>query len=243
MKPILNVNSVSKFFGGVAANKDVTFTVNTGEILGLIGPNGAGKTTLFNCITGYYPPCKGEVIFDGRITSGRNPDYLCSVGMCRTWQKVKPLAGMNVLQNVMVGAFCHANSVRQASEIAHQQLKAVGLSHRHDQLANALSIGEKKKLEVARALATNPKLLLLDEICGGLNQTETEDVLVLINGLKTKGISIVFIEHDMKAVTRICDRIVVLNSGEKIAEGTPANVMTNRAVISAYLGDEGVTSC
>jgi branched-chain amino acid transport system ATP-binding protein len=243
MKHILNIKNLSMLFGGVSANKNVSFDVQTDEILGLIGPNGAGKTTLFNCISGYYPPTSGDVIFEGRHVVGHTPDYLCRVGMCRTWQKVKPLSGMSVAQNVMIGAFSQTNSVQQATEIAYRQLSAVGLVDRAEMFASALSIGEKKKLEVARALATSPKLLLLDEICGGLNQTETEDILILISDIRKKGVSVIFIEHDMKAVISICDRVVVLNSGEKIAEGKPSDVMRNRTVITAYLGDEEPKPC
>ena len=235
-KRILYVDRVSKFFGGVAANLDVTFNVFEGEVVGLIGPNGAGKTTLFNCISGFYAPTKGEILFDGNLVTGQSQDKLCRAGMCRTWQKVKPLIGMSVLQNVMIGAFSQSHDTDKVKEIARKQLQVVGLGDKEQHFAGVLSIGDKKKLEVARALATKPKLLLLDEICGGLNQSETESILQMITAVKKRGVSIVFIEHDMKAVTRISDRIVVLSGGEKIAEGTPSEVMSNAEVISAYLG-------
>src|SRR5471030_2117370 len=160
---ILEIKHVSKFFGGLAANSDVSFDMTEGMIMGLIGPNGAGKTTLFNCITGYYPPSKGEVIFDGRIMNGLQPDAVCKLGMARTWQKVRPLAKMSVVDNVMVGALCRTNSLKKARKMAMEQLHVVRLEQRTDVLAGSLPIGERKKLEVARVLATQPRLLLLDE--------------------------------------------------------------------------------
>jgi branched-chain amino acid transport system ATP-binding protein len=235
---ILEINHVSKFFGGLAANSDVTFTMDEGMTMGLIGPNGAGKTTLFNCITGYYPPSRGEVLFKGRRMNGLQPDRICKLGMARTWQKVRPLAKLTVLDNVMVGALCRTGSLKTAREIAHEQLKIVGLTHKDNFLAGGLPIGERKKLEVARVLATKPELLLLDEVMGGLNPSESEDIIQLILDIKRRGITQMVIEHDMKAIMRISDRIVVINSGEKLAEGTPAEIVNNPAVIEAYLGSE-----
>src|SRR5229473_1422692 len=159
---ILEIKHVSKFFGGLAANSDVSFDVEERTIVGLIGPNGAGKTTLFNCITGYYPPSKGEIIFDGRRMNGLLPDRVCKLGMVRTWQKVRPLTNLSVLDNVVVGALCRTNSVKEARDAAYHQLRVVRLEERATALAGALPIGDRKKLEVARALATRPKLLLLD---------------------------------------------------------------------------------
>ena len=165
---ILEINRVSKFFGGLAANSDVAFEMQQGMIMGLIGPNGAGKTTLFNCITGYYPPSRGEIIFDDKRMNGLNPDAVCKLGMARTWQKVRPLAKMSVVDNVMVGALCRTNSLKQARKSALEQIAVVHLENRIDVRAGSLPIGERKKLEVARVLATRPKLLLLDEVMGGL---------------------------------------------------------------------------
>ena len=235
---ILEINHVSKFFGGLAANSDVSFEMTEGMIMGLIGPNGAGKTTLFNCITGYYPPSKGEVIFDGRRMNGLQPDAVCKLGMARTWQKVRPLAKMTVVDNVMVGALCRTNSLKVAREMAMEQVRVVRLEHRADFLAGGLPIGERKKLEVARVLATQPKLLLLDEVMGGLNPAESEEVIQLILDIKKIGITQMVIEHDMKAIMRISDRIVVLNSGEKLAEGLPDEIVKNPEVVAAYLGSE-----
>ena len=234
---ILEIKSVSKFFGGLAANSDVSFAVEEGTIMGLIGPNGAGKTTLFNCITGYYPPSKGEVIFDGRRMNGLQPDKVCMLGMVRTWQKVRPLAKLSVIDNVMVGALARTSSLKHARELAMEQLKVVRLEHRVDFLAGGLPIGERKKLEVARALATQPKLLLLDEVMGGLNPAESEEIIQLILDIKQHGLTQMVIEHDMKAIMRISDRIVVLTSGEKLTEGTPQEVVSNQDVIDAYLGE------
>ena len=235
---ILEIKHVSKFFGGLAANSDVSFEMVTGMIMGLIGPNGAGKTTLFNCITGYYPPSRGEILFDGHRMNGLNPDAVCKLGMARTWQKVRPLAKMSVVDNVMVGALCRTNSLKKARDMAMEKIKVVGLEKRVKVLAGSLPIGERKKLEVARVLATKPKLLLLDEVMGGLNPAESEEIIQLILDIKNLGITQKVIEHDMKAIMRISDRIVVLNSGEKLAEGNPQEIVSNKAVVDAYLGGE-----
>ncbi|MCM0083407.1 ABC transporter ATP-binding protein [Geomonas sp. Red32] len=234
---ILEIKHVSKFFGGLAANSDVSFEVAQGSIMGLIGPNGAGKTTLFNCITGYYPPSRGDVIFKGNRMNGLQPDRVCKLGMARTWQKVRPLAKMTVLDNVMVGALCRTSSLKAAREIAMEQLHVVRMEHKAGFLAGGLPIGERKKLEMARVLATTPELLLLDEVMGGLNQAESEEIINLILDIKKRGVTQMVIEHDMKAIMRISDRIVVLTSGEKLTEGTPEEVVTNQQVIDAYLGE------
>ena len=235
---MLVIDHVSKFFGGLAANSDVSFSMDRGMIMGLIGPNGAGKTTLFNCITGYYPPSKGEVLFKDTRLNGMQPDGVCRLGMVRTWQKVRPLAKLSVLDNVMVGALVRTASLRIAREAAMEQLGIVRLQHKAAMLAGGLPIGERKKLEVARALATRPEMLLLDEVMGGLNPAESEEIIQLILGLKRHGLTQMVIEHDMKAIMRISDRIVVLNSGEKLAEGTPQKVASDPDVIAAYLGEQ-----
>jgi branched-chain amino acid transport system ATP-binding protein len=235
---ILEIRHVSKFFGGLAANSDVSFVVEAGTIMGLIGPNGAGKTTLFNCITGYYPPSKGEVLFDGRKMNGLEPDAVCRLGMVRTWQKVRPLTNMTVIDNVMVGALCRTHSLRKARLVAMDQLRVVRLEEKAGMLAGALPIGERKRLEVARALATKPKLLLLDEVMGGLNPAESEEIIRLILDIRVEGLTQMVIEHDMKAIMRLSDRIVVLNSGEKLAEGSPSEIVRNPQVVEAYLGPE-----
>ena len=239
MSALLEVRNVSKFFGGVRANHDVTFSVEPGIVLGLIGPNGAGKTTLFNCITGFYPPTRGDVFFDGQRINGYPPDKVCKLGMARTWQKVRPLAKLTVLENAVVGALCRTNSVAKAQEIALEQLRVVGMEKRAPALAGGLPIGERKKLELARVLATRPRMILLDEVMGGLNARESEEIIQLILDVKKRGLTQVVIEHDMKAIVRTCDRIVVLNSGEKLAEGTPQQIVNDPRVMAAYLGDSG----
>jgi branched-chain amino acid transport system ATP-binding protein len=233
---MLEIRNLSKFFGGLAANANVSFDVPEGTVMGLIGPNGAGKTTLFNCITGYFAPSAGEVVFDGRRMNGLKPDKVCRLGMARTWQKVRPLTNMTVLDNVVVGALCRTTSVRSARDVAMEQLRVVGLEHKAGLHAGALPIGERKRLEVARVLATKPKLVLLDEVMGGLNPAESEDIIRLIMDIRARGITQMVIEHDMKAIMRMSDRIVVLNSGEKLAEGSPDEIVNNPHVIEAYLG-------
>ena len=233
---ILEIKHVSKFFGGLAANSDVSFDIEQGMIMALIGPNGAGKTTLFNCITGYYPPSNGEIRFQGQRMNGLQPNAVCKLGMVRTWQKVRPLAKMSVLDNVIVGALCRTNSLKVASGMAMEQIRIVKLGHRAQFQAGGLPIGERKKLEVARVLATQPKLLLLDEVMGGLNPAESEEIIQLILEIKKHGITQMVIEHEMKAIMRISDRIVVLNSGEKLAEGAPQEIVSNPDVVAAYLG-------
>jgi branched-chain amino acid transport system ATP-binding protein len=233
---LLEIRHVFKFFGGLAANSDIVCSVESGRIMGLIGPNGSGKTTLFNCITGYYPPSKGEIIFKGQRINGLKPDRVCKLGMARTWQKVRPLAKLSVLENVMVGALARTPSLKVAREAALHQLELMRMEKKTNSLAGSLSIGERKKLEVARVLATRPELLLLDEVMGGLNPVESEEIIQLILEIKKRGLTQVVIEHDMKAIMRISDRVMVLNSGEKLAEGTPQEVVRNPDVVTAYLG-------
>jgi len=234
---MLEIKNVSRFFGGLAANSNISFSLEEGTIMGLIGPNGAGKTTLFNCITGYYAPSRGDILFRGQRMNGLRPDKICKLGMARTWQIVRPLAKMSVLDNVMVGALLRTNSLNTARELAREQLKVVRLDSKATSLAGGLPIGERKKLEMARVLATQPSLLLLDEVMGGLSPTESEEIIQLVLNIKKSGITQMVIEHQMRAIMRISNRIVVLSSGEKLAEGTPQEVANNRAVIDAYLGE------
>jgi branched-chain amino acid transport system ATP-binding protein len=235
---LLEVRHVSRYFGGLAGNSDVTFSVAKGTVTGLIGPNGAGKTTLFDCITGFYPPSRGEIVFRGKRLNGMSPDKVCKLGMVRTWQKAKPLASLSVHDNALVGALCRAPSLKDARLAADQVLKFVNLSHKSNFLAGSLTIGERKRLEIARALATKPMLLLLDEVMGGLNPAERRGIIRLILGLRKIGMTLIVIEHDTHAIMQISDRVIVLNSGRKLMEGKPADVVSNSAVIEAYLGTE-----
>ena len=237
---LLEIRHLFKFFGGLAANSDIVCSVESGMIMGLIGPNGSGKTTLFNCITGYYPPSKGEIVFKGQRINGFKPDRVCKLGMARTWQKVRPLAKLTVLENVMVGALARTGSLKVARQAALHQLELMRMEKKVNSLAGSLSIGERKKLEVARVLATRPELLLLDEVMGGLNPVESEEIIQLILDIKKRGLTQMVIEHDMKAIMRISDRVIVLNSGEKLAEGTPQQVVSNPDVVTAYLGSAKV---
>jgi len=234
---LLEAKNVTRNFGGLAAVKDVSFAVEQGEIVGLIGPNGAGKTTLFNVLTGFLPPSQGEVRFEGRRISGMLPDRICQLGIARTFQVVKPFGNMTVLQNVMVGSFLREGSESGARRAAEQVLEMVGLAHRRDVLARNLTIADRKRLEAARALATRPKLLLLDEVMAGLNPSEVNDVLGLLREIRARGTTLLLIEHIMAAVMAISDRILVLHHGSLIAQGTPRQVAEAPAVIDAYLGE------
>jgi len=234
---LLEVKKVSRFFGGITAVKDVSFSVQQGEILGLIGPNGAGKTTLFNVVNGFYAPSRGEVFFKGETISGRKTHEICKRGMARTFQVVKPLQRMSVLDNVVASAFLRAKTRREADDIAMETLTFAGLAGDRDVISKGLPLGKRKRLEIARALATSPELLLLDESFAGLNPSELDESIGIIRKIKDRGITIMIIEHHMKVIMSISDRIVVLNYGEKIAEGSPLEIGKNPQVIEAYLGE------
>jgi len=234
---LLEVKRVSMFFGGLAAISDVSFEIGKGEILGLIGPNGAGKTTLFNVVNGFYEPSRGEVFFKGQKISGLKPHQICKRGLARTFQVVKPLQRMSVLDNVIASAFLRVKSKTEAEELAHETLRFTGLYNERDVTSKGLPLGKRKKLEIARALATQPDLLLLDESFAGLNPAELDESIGIIRNIRDKGITIMIIEHHMKVIMSISDRIVVLSYGEKIAEGTPQEIGNNPVVIEAYLGE------
>ena len=236
-EPILTVDCVSKTFGGLMAVSDVSFSVQRGEIIGLIGPNGAGKTTLFNVVSGYYAPTRGKVIFDGHDVSGRPPYALAARGIGRTFQVVKPFPGLSVLENVVIAAFLKHPRRADAEAHAWKVLEVTGLADRAHEAASSLTLAGRKRLEISKALALDPSFLLLDEVVAGLNPTEVDRTIELILALRDRGISILIVEHIMRVIMRISDRLVVLNFGEKIAEGSPAEVAANRAVIEAYLGE------
>ncbi|MBI1394920.1 MAG: ATP-binding cassette domain-containing protein [Betaproteobacteria bacterium] len=233
---LLDVRHVSKSFGGLQAIRDVSLQVRSGEILGIIGPNGAGKTTLFNLLNGFIRPDSGSILLDGREVSGRRPYALCASGIGRTFQVVKPFRRMTVLDNVIVGAYVRARSDEEAQTLAMTALEAVGLQHAIGKLAGVLTNRELRLLELARALAGNPRILLLDETLAGLGATEVEDVTQVVRRLADRGITIVIIEHTMQAMVRLVDRFVVLDGGAVLTDGTPAEVTRDPAVVDAYLG-------
>ena len=238
---ILEGKGVTKYFGGLAAVSDVDFNVEQGEALGLIGPNGAGKTTLFNLISAVLPTKSGTIRFKGKNITGLKPYKICRMGVARTFQLVKVFADMPALSNVILGSYfgmspgmSSKDAVREATEL----LEFVGLSAVKATPAKDLTLANQKRLEVARALATNPELLLLDEMMAGLNPAEVAQAMELVNRIRDKGITIIMIEHVMKAIMNVCERIIVLHHGQKIAEGTPQEIATSKTVIKVYLGDK-----
>ena len=239
MTVLLSVQGVTKQFGGLQALKQVTFDLPEGQILGLIGPNGAGKTTMFNAINGVYPPEEGRIIFREKDVTRLKTYEHARMGMARTHQIVQPLNDLTVRENVMVGAcFGHENqSLGHAAGLAAEVLEFVGLAARADQLAGSLNVGQKKRLEMARALAARPYLLLLDEVLAGLNLFEIGNMVETVKKIRERGITIIMIEHVMKAIMNVSDRIIVLDYGVQIAEGTPEEISKNEKVIEAYLGD------
>ena len=239
MTLLLQVQGVTKRFGGLQALTQVTFDLPKGQILGLIGPNGAGKTTLFNTINGVYHPEEGRILFQGKDVTNKMPYHLAKMGMARTHQIVRPLNELSVRENVMVGAcFGHENqSLNKAAKIADEVLEFVGLSVRADQLAGSLNVAQKKRLEMARVLASHPHLLLLDEVLAGLNPSEIDGMIQMVLDIRAQGVTIIMIEHLMKAVMNVSDRILVLDYGTQIAEGSPSEIVSHPKVIEAYLGD------
>lgn len=234
----LKVEGLSKRFGGLSANNDISFSVEEGEIVSVIGPNGAGKSTLFSCVTGFYKPDSGRVLFYGRDITRMRSDRVCKLGIARTFQIVEVISDMTVLENVTTGALLRYHRTGQAMEKAVDILSFTGLHDKKDFLAPALTIADKKRLEVSMALATQPRLLMLDESMAGLTKVELREIVELIRKIRDGGMTLVIVEHVMEAVMQISDRVVVLNTGKKIMEGTPKEVCSDREVIQAYLGEK-----
>jgi branched-chain amino acid transport system ATP-binding protein len=233
---LLSVAGVSKRFGGVVANRSISFDVAPGELVGIIGPNGAGKSTLFEIVTGFYRPDEGEVRLDGAPLTGLSPDVVCRRGVARTFQKLRPFQGLSVLDNVMVGALTRTRDVRHARERARALVERVGLADKVDAHARTLSTGQRKRLELARALATEPRILLLDEVTGGVDQRTIPDLVRLVRDLHAGGLTLLVIEHNMRVITAVAQRIVALHLGEVIADGPPDAIARDARVVEAYLG-------
>jgi branched-chain amino acid transport system ATP-binding protein len=235
--PLLEVEGLTKRFGGLTANEDVSFTLHEGEIMGLIGPNGAGKTTVFNSLAGFFPPTSGTIRLDGALVGGLPPEAIAARGVARTFQIVRIFRSMTVLENVMVGAMLHHRAVPAAAALALESLRFTGLDRRAHDPAGQLTVAEQKRLELTRALATEPRLLLLDEVMAGLTASEVQEAVELVKRIQKRGIACVVVEHVMEGIMPIADKMLVLELGRKIAEGPPAAIATDPVVIRAYLGE------
>ncbi|MBI5446817.1 MAG: ABC transporter ATP-binding protein [Deltaproteobacteria bacterium] len=235
---ILSVRRLSKSFGGLTAVPDLSLELEAGEILGLIGPNGAGKTTVFNCISGFLPPDSGEILLDGASIRGRKPSEICRMGLARTFQIVRPFLGLTVFENVLVGALVRERSLARAEQEVREIVQLTGLEPFSGAEAGSLPLPVRKRLELAKALATNPRVLLLDEVMGGLVPSEVEEIIGLIRRIRAAGVAVLMIEHVMQGVMALAQRVLVINYGVKIAEGSPEEVVRNQDVIEAYLGKE-----
>jgi branched-chain amino acid transport system ATP-binding protein len=236
MSPLLEVTGVTKRYGGLIANADISFDVNAGEIVGIIGPNGAGKSTLFDLITGFQPLDAGRVLLGGSDITGLRPDRISSLGVARTFQKLKPFPDLTVTENVVVGALARTADMKTARDQALEQLAFVDLLEKRNNFARELSTGQRKRLELARALATSPRLILMDEVTGGVDQRTIPGLIDLVLELKRRGLTILTIEHNMQVIMRLADRILALHAGRRIAFGAPEEVRNEPSVVDAYLG-------
>lgn len=234
---ILQVENLTMRFGNLAAVDDVSLSVRQGEIIGLIGPNGAGKTTFFSCLTGYLAPQNGSIRFNSHKITGLRPNRICKLGLARTFQIVQVFRDMTTCENVMLGAFCRTPDANVAYSQALEMLKFTGLYEKRDSLVSNLTIADHKRLEISKALATQPQLLMLDEAMAGLNATETNEAIELIKRIRSRGITLIVVEHVMEVIMSISERVVVFDSGKKIAEDAPEKIVKNPRVIEAYLGD------
>lgn len=236
MTALLEVKNLSRSFGGLVAVKDVNFTLEAGRITALIGPNGAGKTTCFNLVAGSLSPTSGQVFFEGRQIDSTPPEIVCRMGIARTFQIVRPMRDMSVLENAMVGAFSWTKSVKEAKSKAYESLESVGLAGKANARTDQLTLPDRKMLETAKALSTRPKLLLLDEVMAGLRPTEAAGVARVLQTLAEGGLTILLVEHVMRIVMEVASTVVVLHHGAKIAEGSPAEVVADQKVLDSYLG-------
>lgn len=234
---LLEVRELTKRFGGVIANHGVSVQIEEGEIFGLIGPNGAGKTTFFNCISGFFSPDAGSIHFAGRSIAGRSADATCRLGIARTFQITKLLKGLSVLDNVIVGALLRARDIKAARALAYQELEFTSLTDKQRQPVEVLTAAEQKRLQVTCALATKPRLLLLDEAMAGLTPNEQKEAVALVRAIRERGITILLVEHVMEVVMPLSDQVMVMNYGKKIAQDSPARIAQNPEVIKAYLGE------